>query len=164
DFVTPTTPVQLFSPARDANRLTFTRIGDAGRTGLFRVGISPLNGSQIFHLELPVDRAGKGLPDYTTSLVVLDQVKARGESLNAAKALGIRIGGLGPSQQVYLPLMEDDGTTWPTAVTVNSAWSDKTIPLSQFTIGRGALLPQGFPGEWNYWVGPASGRGGSGDR
>jgi hypothetical protein len=30
--------------------------------------------------------------------------------------------------------------------------------------GRGVLLPQGFPGEWNYWVGPAAGRGGPGDR
>jgi hypothetical protein len=26
------------------------------------------------------------------------------------------------------------------------------------------LLPEGFPGEWNYWVGPAAGRGGSADR
>jgi hypothetical protein len=26
------------------------------------------------------------------------------------------------------------------------------------------LLPEGFPGEWNYWVGPAAGRGGAGDR
>jgi hypothetical protein len=25
-------------------------------------------------------------------------------------------------------------------------------------------LPQGFPGEWNYRVGPAEGRGGEGDR
>jgi len=23
---------------------------------------------------------------------------------------------------------------------------------------RGVLLPEGFPGEWNYWVGPAAGR------
>jgi hypothetical protein len=26
------------------------------------------------------------------------------------------------------------------------------------------LLPEGFPGEWNYWVGPASGRGSSADQ
>jgi hypothetical protein len=26
------------------------------------------------------------------------------------------------------------------------------------------LLPEGFPGEWNYWVGPAAGRGGATDR
>jgi len=31
-------------------------------------------------------------------------------------------------------------------------------------LGRGVLLPEGFPGEWNYWVGPAAGRGGAGDR
>ncbi len=29
--------------------------------------------------------------------------------------------------------------------------------------GRGGLLPEGLPGEWNYWVGPAAGRGGIGD-
>jgi hypothetical protein len=37
-------------------------------------------------------------------------------------------------------------------------------PLDSFVPGRGALLPEGFPGEWNYWVGPAAGRGASGDR
>ncbi len=38
------------------------------------------------------------------------------------------------------------------------------IPLDKFTAGRGVLLPEGFPGEWNYWVGPADGRGGTTDR
>jgi hypothetical protein len=47
---------------------------------------------------------------------------------------------------------------------VDSTWSEQTLPLSAFTAGRGVLLPQGFPGEWNYWVGPAAGRGGSADR
>ncbi len=37
------------------------------------------------------------------------------------------------------------------------------LPLSAFGAGRGVLLPEGFPGEWNYWVGPAAGRGGSAD-
>ena len=26
------------------------------------------------------------------------------------------------------------------------------------------MRPEGFPGEWNYWLGAAAGRGGSGDR
>ena len=39
-----------------------------------------------------------------------------------------------------------------------------TLPLSIFAIGRGVLLPQGFPGEWSYWVGPAAERGTSTDR
>jgi hypothetical protein len=25
------------------------------------------------------------------------------------------------------------------------------------------LLPEGFPGEWNYWLAPPAGRGGAGD-
>jgi hypothetical protein len=47
---------------------------------------------------------------------------------------------------------------------VDSIWSEVSIPLADFQSARGVLLPQGFPGEWNYWVGPAEGRGGSGDR
>ena len=60
--------------------------------------------------------------------------------------------------------MEDDGTSWNAAVPVDSSWSEQAVPLTDFTIGRGVLLPEGFPGEWNYWVGPAAERGGSGDR
>jgi len=60
--------------------------------------------------------------------------------------------------------MEDDGTSWTAPVTVDSVWADQVIRLDQFTIGRGVLLPEGFPGEWNYWVGPAAGRGDAADR
>ena len=38
------------------------------------------------------------------------------------------------------------------------------MPLDAFAVGQGVKLPQGFPGEWNYWVEPAEGRGGAGDR
>jgi hypothetical protein len=58
--------------------------------------------------------------------------------------------------------MEDDGTSWSAAVPVDSSWSEQSISLAKFAIGRGVLLPQGFPGEWNYWVGPAEGRGDKG--
>jgi hypothetical protein len=59
--------------------------------------------------------------------------------------------------------MEDDGTSWTTPVALDASWRDVELPLSAFTIGRGVLLPQGFPGQWSYWVGPASGRGRPGD-
>src|SRR5204863_6977132 len=64
----------------------------------------------------------------------------------------------------HVTLMEDDGTSWSAPITMDSTWREQSVPLSAFTIGRGVLLPEGFPGEWNYWVGPASGRGGPGDR
>src|SRR5205807_10509078 len=60
--------------------------------------------------------------------------------------------------------MEDDGTSWTAALPVDTTWREQALPLAAFSVGRGVLLPEGFPGEWNYWVGPAAGRGGSGDR
>src|SRR5207244_7669013 len=81
-----------------------------------------------------------------------------------AAALHLRLRGLGPRQVLHVTLMEDDGTSWTAAVPVDSTWTEQSVPLGRFTIGKGVLLPQGFPGEWSYWVGPAAGRGGGADR
>lgn len=163
DVAGPRTALPLFEPAADAERLAFTRIGDAGRRGLFRLGLSEATGRPVFHLELPADARGQGPADYTASLVVRDRIRARQETIAGATELDVRVCGLGPRQVLHVTLMEDDGTSWSAALTVDSTWSDRRVPLASFTLGRGVLLPEGFPGEWNYWVGPAAGRGGSGD-
>jgi hypothetical protein len=162
--VGPETAVRLFTPGTDAARLTFSRIGDAGRRGLFRVGNSGVTGQPVFHLELPVDASGAGPEDYTASLVVLRSISARQETIAGANAVRLRLRGLGPHQVLHVTLMEDDGTSWSAAVPADSDWSEPVLPLAAFAAGRGVLLPEGFPGEWNYWVGPAAGRGGPGDR
>jgi hypothetical protein len=164
DVVAPETPLRLFDPARDAPRLAFTRIGDAGRRGLFRLAHSDRTGRPVFHLELPVDSNGWSPPDYTASLVIADRIQARQETIDQARTLGIRVRGLGSRQTLHLTMMEDDGTSWTAAVPVNSGWQDLSLPLDSLRPGRGVLLPQGFPGQWSYWVGPAAGRGGPGDR
>jgi len=164
DVVGARTPLALFNPRTDAARLAFTRIGDAGRRGLFRLGLSEVTGQPVFHLELPVDPSGWSPPDYTASLVVKERIAGRGESIDSANALHLRLRGLGPRQLLHVTLMEDDGTSWTAAVPVDSGWTERSLPLSSFTLGKGVLLPQGFPGEWSYWVGPASGRGGPADR
>jgi hypothetical protein len=164
DVVGPRTPLTLFSPRSDAARLAFTRIGDAGRRGLFRLGMSGVTGQPIFHLELPVDTSGWSPADYTTSLVIKDRIGSRLETIAGAEALHLRLRGLGPRQILHVTLMEDDGTSWTAALPLDSTWSERSLPLSAFTAGRGVLLPQGFPGQWSYWVGPATGRGGTGDR
>jgi hypothetical protein len=155
--------LRLFDPRTDAARLAFTRIGDAGRRGLFRVALSPATGQPVFHLELPVDTTGWSPPDYTASLVVGTRVLARQETISGARELRLRLRGLGARQTLHLTLMEDDGTSWTAALSVDSTWQERSIPLEQLTASRGVLLPEGFPGEWNYWVGPAAGRGGNGD-
>ena len=103
-------------------------------------------------------------PDYAASLTVVERVRAREETIAGATAVRLRVRGLGPRQVLHVTLMEDDGTSWSSAVTVDSDWSERTLPLERFAVARGVKLPQGFPGEWNYWVGPAEGRGGRGDR
>jgi hypothetical protein len=158
------TPLRLFSPGSDAERLAFTRIGDAGRRGLFRLQFSNVTGLPVFHFERPVDARGWSPDDYTASLVIKDRVVARRANIGDANALEVRVRGLGPRQRLHITLMEDDGTSWSAAVTVDSGWSEQSLPLSSFVLGRGVLLPEGFPGEWNYWVGPAAGRGGNADR
>jgi hypothetical protein len=164
EVVAPQTPLRLFSPGNDAERLAFTRIGDAGRRGLFRVQFSNVSGLPVFHFERPVNASGWSPDDYTASLVIKDRVFARRANIADATALEVRLRGLGPRQQLHLTLMEDDGTSWSAAVAVDSTWTEQSVPLSSFVPARGVLLPEGFPGEWNYWVGPAAGRGGNGDR
>ena len=164
DVVDARTPLRLFDPGTDAARLTFTRIGDAGRRGLFRVALSPATGEPIFHLELPVDTSGWSPADYTASLVVKSRVLARQETITAAKDVRLRLHGLGTRQTLHVTLMEDDGTSWTAALPIDTSWTEQVLPLENFTIGRGVLLPEGFPGEWNYWVGAAGGRGAVTDR
>lgn len=157
-------PLRLFDPGRDATRLVFTRIGDAGRRGLFRLAWSHVTGQPSFHFELPVNASGTGLADYTASLVISDRIKARQETIASATEVRLRLRGLGPQPRLHVTLMEDDGTSWSRAVPVDTSWTELSLPLAAFTPGRGVLLPEGFPGEWNYWVGPAAGRGGRADR
>jgi len=164
EVVSPQTPLRLFSPGLDAERLAFTRIGDAGRRGLFRVRLSDVTGLPVFHFERPVDPRGWSPDDYTASLVIKDRIVARRANIAQASTLDVRMRGLGPRQRLHITLMEDDGTSWSAVVTADSGWSEQSVPLSSFVLGRGVLLPEGFPGEWNYWVGPAVGRGLGADR
>lgn len=164
DVVGARTPLQLFDPGPDAARLAFTRIGDAGRRGLFHLAVSAVTGRPVLHFELPVTPSGWSPADYTASLVIKDRIGARQESIGGADSLHLRLRGLGARQLLHVTLMEDDGTSWSAAIPADSNWSEMSVPLAAFTVDRGVLLPEGFPGEWNYWVGPAAGRGGPRDR
>ncbi|MEP6495847.1 MAG: hypothetical protein ABJF01_24415 [bacterium] len=158
------TPVRLFDPGADVERMTFTRIGDAGRRGLFRVVLSDVTGLPAFHFERPVDARGWSPDDYTASLIIKDRMYARQASLSGAASLHVRLRGLGAHQLLHVTLMEDDGTSWSVSVAADSGWSEHSLAIDSFVRGKGVLLPQGFPGEWNYWAGPAAGRGGPDDR
>jgi hypothetical protein len=106
DVVGPRAPLHLFDPGSDAERLSFSRIGDAGRRGLFRVGMSEASGRPVFHVALPVDSSGWSPPDYTASLVIASRIRARQETIAGAEAVRLRLRGLGPQQILHVTLME----------------------------------------------------------
>jgi hypothetical protein len=143
DVTSPATPLVLFSPARDASRLAFTRIGDAGRRGLFRIGYSP-DGRPAFHFELPVDSSGDGPPDYTASLVVKDRIASR--TPTGSEVITLRGRALGPEQVVHLTLMEDDGTSWTHALTLDTAWVEREVPIADLQGWSGCAASAGIPG------------------
>jgi hypothetical protein len=161
--VTPDAPLRLLTPAADASRLAFTRIGDGGRAGIFDIVPSAASGEPALRLTLPVNSAGSSPEDYTTSLVIDDLIRSRGESATQASGVRVKLRGVGPRQRLHLTLMEKDGTSWAAVLPLDSIWIERTIPLSEFRIAKGVKLPLGFPGQWNYWVEPAAGRGGAGD-
>jgi hypothetical protein len=162
-LVRPEVPLRLLRPAEDAPFLAFSRIGDGYRQGIFRIATSSATGEPAFHLELPVNVDGVNPEDYTASLVVLDRVATRQETIARATGVRVRLRGIGPRQRLHLTLMEKDGTSWSASIDVDSTWSERTIPLADFHVARGVMLPQGFPGTWSYWVAPAAGRGAPGD-
>jgi hypothetical protein len=156
------TPLRLFAAAEDVPRLAFTRIGDAGRQGIFRVLPSSASGAPAVHLELPVTN-GWSPEDYTAGLAVDDRVRARGDGMAGATAVALRVRGLGARQTLHVTLVERDGTSWTAPVALDSAWTERVVPLAELRVGRGVMLPNGYPGNWNYWIPPAAGRGGAGD-
>ena len=164
DVVGEQSALPIFDPATDAERMAFTRIGDAGRRGLFRIALSPLTGEPVFHFALPVDSSSWSPEDYTASLAISDRVRARGATIARATGLEVRLRGLAQRQLLHVTLVEDDGTSWGAAVVVDSGWNVKRIALDSLTLVKSVKLPEGFPGEWNYWVAAADGRGGVGDR
>lgn len=160
--VMPETPLTLFSAGDDATRLAFSRIGDGWREGIYRVLTSPADGEPVFHFELPRVN-GRSPDDYTASLVIADRIAARGDAVRQATAVRVRLRAATAGDVVHLTLVERDGSSWGAEVRADTAWSEPVIPLSDFTPARSAMLPEGFPGEWNYWLSAPAGRQGPGD-
>ena len=141
----------------------YLRIGDAIRRGISDRIPADTNGPAALCLYFPVSRDSR-LANYTTTLAIKDRIKNRGSSITHAQSLHIKARALKEGQPIYLTLAESDGTSWCGKVTLSTDWQDAVLPLDQLVVARGLQAPLGYPGEWNYWLTPAKGRGGPGDR
>ncbi|HUF13730.1 MAG TPA: hypothetical protein VMN78_11565 [Longimicrobiales bacterium] len=159
----PPAPLALLDADEDLDRLSFSRVGDGWREGIFRIVPSSPSGDAVIHLELPVNVGGISPEDYTMSLYVGDRIASRASMLPRVSGVALRIRGIGPSQVVHVTLVEEDGTSWSAAVELDDRWSGPVIQLTDLRSARGVKLPQGYPSNWNYWLEPATRRGGAGD-
>jgi len=153
----------LFAPDEDFQKLSYTRIGDGIRHGISER--RPATGSEpaSLRLFLPLSR-DRGLDDYTASMVVKERVLERTSVLSDKSVLQVKARGSRDGQQLHVTLVEADGTSWSVPVDLGEEWREFSVPLHQFKIARGVMLPLGFPGRWNYWLTPAQGRGGPEDQ
>lgn len=155
-------PLSLFHPQRDLEWVSFTRIGDNIRWGIFQLKQAPEIGQGSIYIQFP-SRFDRNLDDYTFSLPVLDRISARGKSTNNARALTVQARGENAGCNFLVTLVETDGTSWSQRFNPTEAWKEIRLPIDGFKISQGVKLPQGFPERWNYWIPPAEGRGGPND-
>lgn len=151
-------PLRVLTPSEDANKLAFTRIGDGIRFGIYKLIPSSQTGEAAFHLELPLTY-DKDLADYTLSVPIKDKLAGRSNDITSAKSLVLNARGINQQQQAWITLVENDGTSWTKKIMLQSDWTNINIPLEQLELTKSPRLPQGYPGQWKYWVEPAAGRG-----
>ena len=156
-------PLSLIDPEKDAEYMAFTRIGDGGRQGIYDLVPGADHGLSSVRLYLPV-KADKSLDDYSLSLSVKNKILSRQPSISRVTGISIRVRGDLKGQDAFLTLVESDGTSWSEKLVISNNWNELFIPFEELEADKGVLLPQGFPERWNYWLSPAKGRGGEGDR
>lgn len=160
-IVNPNSPLVLLNPEQDQHKLSFSRIGDNIRHGLFKVVEGPGKNKAIA-MSLPTIH-DPNLKDYTASLIIKDRIQSRLKSLSNAHSIKFKAKGNSPGTAI-LSLVEADGTTWMIKLDVNNNWKEFNIAPNDLIIGKGVKLPQAFPENWSYWIEPACGRGGSEDK
>ncbi len=154
-------PLRIFDPAADGRRLFAMRVsGD--RSGNYIARVDAVGDNPAF-VRLRAPSAATPFPSlHAVSLPIKARVRER--AVTAENATTIRVVLRGTAQSLRLSLVEADGTTWSTLLSLSSTWTTHEIPLQDFHLSPGLKLPLGYPGNWNYALPPAVGRGGAGDR
>lgn len=145
----------------DLDRMVYTR----GEWEMQREVFSHLEDSEAdgFHISAP-SRSADFTSDLTAQLEVKPRIVERRVGVKRADRLRLRIETTGEPMPTLIALVESDGTTWSVRLEVPAGENEIEVPLTALHLDRGVLLPQGYPGDWSYWIEPAQGRGGVKDR
>ena len=162
-LVSPTDSLTLFDAESDMPQLVFTRIGDGVRHGIFQRRKAADNEPAALRLFFPLSY-DRRLDDYTASLGVKARMRDRHANVGGGKAIRVKARTSEQGRELYLTLVEANGTSWSKPVILSTNWQEQVLAIRDFKPARGVMLPLGFPGRWNYWLTPAKGRGGPGDK
>jgi hypothetical protein len=158
----PRCPVPLITGETPPDRLSFTRVSEGNRPPVVAAVAQTEDSPQAIRLRFP-HRANRGKADFTVGATVLENVQPRRPDLASASGFRMHLRGDLAACSLAVKLIETDGTAWAAPIAAAAEWSEVSIPLTEFKLSRAAILPQAYPGEWNYWMGPAAGRGQAGD-
>jgi len=156
-----TVPRVLLRPIQDGGELDFTRIDHAIQFEPFRLLPRDQSEAGAVRISLPPEYAS-GIDDLTVSYYVRDRLRGI-QSGKLSGQLLFDARGLGGGDVAYVTLVEADGTAWSSRLQLGTEWQNHCLPVVDFEISEGVMLPLGYPGRWNYWLRPPEGRGGIGD-
>jgi hypothetical protein len=141
-------PVTLFNPSLDVPYLASSRSLHSTKPAATSVA-----GSGPGLKAYPFGNPSKVMADdYTSSLYVGDRVADRGSDIAGAKSVHIKLKGLTASSVIHVTLVERDGSAWSSKVPVSRDWAEVVIPIETLQSARSVMLPQGYPGNWSYWL------------
>ncbi len=147
-------PLTLFAPAHDVRLLSVSRSGESrNRVAATIEGRQP--GTEAFPLGFPANRLAD---DLTTSLYIGDRISDAGAQVARARSVQVVLKGVLAPSVIRVTLVEKDGSAWSQKVFASTQWQEIAIPISSLLPADSAMVPQGFPGTWSYWLTPPPGR------
>jgi hypothetical protein len=146
--------VVIFQPARDVPYLSVSRSGESrNRVSKAVEGSQP--GTEAYPFGYPTERMAD---DFTACLYIGDRVSDRGARIAGAKSVHITLKGVAAPSVIRLTLVERDGSAWSEKVFASPQWKEVVIPIESLRSAKAAMIPQGYPGTWSYWLSPPAGR------
>ena len=152
----PTSALTLFQAEKDLSGLMFSRSAENWKLGsLLHQGSQA--GSMALRFGMPT--ATTSFPsDLTCSSFIGDKIQCHATGIEKLQTIKIRLRTTGATINMKLCLVEKDGTAWAAQVKAEKDWKDVSLPINSFQKSNSVMLPQGYPGNWAYWMESPKGR------
>lgn len=147
----PGSALALLHLRKQASRLAFSRIGDAVRYPLYRIVSDSLEASPSLSLYFPL-HMDSSLSDYSVRVPLGNLCRLRTDLDTAGARVTIRVRGKQGAQKGLLTFIDAQGRCWSHRIDLSAQWKVFSFALDSMKPSVGVNLPEGFPGDWDYWI------------